>query len=142
MRNSLLLSILLITGCNTAKIALNPELDYSVQDKYIQNLQPIFTSLSEEEVSQRWGQEYQIGFAFAKKLDLYQAITAFKRADILIPENNFQRKAEIQYHIINCYYLGKKYFDVIDTFEDSILAGTNRTLSSTSQFLVHSSISL
>ena len=29
--------------------------------------------------------------------------------------------------MINCYYLGKKYFDVIDSFENSILASTDRT---------------
>lgn len=117
-------------------MALKPQLDYSVQDKYIQNLHPIFPFLTEDELNTNWGLEYQIGLAFAKKLHLYHAITSFKRSDILIPENNFERKAEIQYHIINCYYLGKKYFDVVDTFENSVLASTTRNFAGFHDLLI------
>ena len=110
----------------SVKTEIKPKLDYSVQDKYLKQLSPVFNPLSSEELQENWGTEYQIGLAFAKKLDLYQAITSFKRADILIPETLLHRRAEIQYQIINCYYLGKKYFDVIDTFENSVLANTDR----------------
>lgn len=116
-------------GCvprQDAKLAMKPKIDFAVQDKYLKHLSPVFNPLTENESYSPWGIEYQIGLAFAKKLDLYQAITSFKRADILIPESNLERKAEIQYQIINCYYLGKKYFDVIDTFENSVLAATDR----------------
>ncbi len=105
---------------------IKPIVDFSVQDKYLQNLRPIFNALSAEEKSTPWGIEYQIGLGFAKKLDLYQAMTSFKRADILIGDASFQRKAELQYQIINCYYLGKRFHDVVDFFEGSILASTDR----------------
>lgn len=115
-------SLLPLSSADTLK----PNLDYSVQDQYLQHLHSIFPKLSEEELGTLWGKEYQIGVAFAKRLDLYQAITAFKRSEILIPETLFQRRAEIAYQIINAYYLGKKYSDAVDYFEDSILASTDR----------------
>jgi len=121
-----LILLLCCFSCSSTKTTLKPQLDYSIQDKYLQNLKPIFPPLTEEELSNSWAVEYQLGLCFAKKLDLFHAVTSFKRADILIPQNLFQRKSEIQYHIINSYYLGKKYYDVIDTFEDSILASTTR----------------
>ena len=105
---------------------LSPKLDYSVQDKYLQELHSIFPRLSSEEKSQDWGREYFIGLSFAKELDLYQAITAFKRASFFIPLNELQRKSEIEYQILNAYYLGKRYSDVIDSFENSSLASTDR----------------
>lgn len=123
-------------SCYGEKTTINPQLDYSVRDKYIQNLNPIFIPLSNEEVDTQWGKEYQIGLAFSKQLDLYQAITAFKRADILIDPSNFQRKAQIQYHIINCYYFGKKYYNVIDSFENSILANTTKNFEAFHDMLV------
>jgi hypothetical protein len=105
---------------------IKPIIDFAIQDKYLQNLRPIFHPLSTEEKNMPWGVEYQIGLGFAKKLDLYQAMTSFKRADILIGDGNFQRKAELQYQIINSYYLGKRYHDVVNFFEESILASTDR----------------
>lgn len=105
---------------------VSPELDFAVQDRYLQHLSPLFTPLSEIERGEDWGREYAIGLAFARELDLYQAITCFKRANILIPETLLQRKAEIQYQIINCYYLGKRYQEAIDSFEHSVLANTDR----------------
>jgi tetratricopeptide (TPR) repeat protein len=120
---------LTLTSCGHSqamKTAMKPKIDFSVQDKYLKHLSPVFNPLSQEELSSPWGKEYQIGLAFAKRLDLYQAITSFKRADILISESEFNRKAEIQYQIVNCYYLGKKYYDVVDTFENSVLANTDK----------------
>ena len=63
-----------------------------------------------------------IGAAFAHQLDLYQAITAFKRAAILIPPEQAARALQIQYEILLCYYIGKKPDDVIYTFENSALS--------------------
>ncbi len=126
---SLSLCLLALSGCTqgiAAKSQMKPKIDFAVQDKYLKHLSPLFNPLTYEELVSDWGKEYQIGLAFAKRLDLYQAITSFKRADILIPEGNLKRKAEIQYQIVNCYYLGKKHFEVVDTFENSILANTDR----------------
>lgn len=63
----------------------------------------------------------QVGFGFARQLDLYQAITSFKRAEFLIPPEEKARSLEIQYEILLCYYMGKKWKDVINTFDHSEL---------------------
>lgn len=90
-------------------------------------MRSIFTPLTEAEKTTRWGTEYELGLAFAKKLDLYRAVTCFKRADILIDPAQYDRKAEIEYQIVNCYYLGRRYADVVEAFEESMLANTSRT---------------
>ena len=56
------------------------------------------TDLSEEEKQTTWGQEYQIGQHFAKQIDLYRAITAFKRAEALLTSDiEHPRLLEVQY---------------------------------------------
>ncbi len=119
--------VFLLTGCVQTKSQISPHLSYSVQDKYLKSLHSIFDPLSESEAETRWGQEYALGLAFAKSLDLYRAITCFKRASILIDPTLHQRKSEIEYQIVNCYYLGKRYADAIESFEESTLASTDRT---------------
>lgn len=116
-----------LIGCVESKSEIQPHLSYAVQDKYLQSLHSIFDPLKEEEKETRWGQEYELGLAFAKKLDLYRAVTCFKRADILIDPQLAERRAEIQYQIVNCYYLGNRYSDAIESFEESSLASTDRT---------------
>ncbi|MCH9621310.1 MAG: hypothetical protein S4CHLAM20_07290 [Chlamydiia bacterium] len=102
--------------------SLKPQLGYHVHDQYLQTLHSIFPSLDNEEIVTDWGKEYSIGLFFAKELDLYQAITAFKRAAILIPEEKIKRRREIDYQIINAYYLGGRYKSVIQFFDHSLLA--------------------
>ncbi len=123
-----LFTALILTGCvQSTKNEITPHLSYSVQDKYLQNLRSIFNPLTEEEKETRWGTEYELGLEFAKKLDLYRAVTCFKRADILIEPTLYDRKAEIEYQIVNCYYLGRRYAEVIESFEESMLANTTRS---------------
>lgn len=118
---SVMLCSLLLTSCYRVPDKIEPQINYVVQDKYIRSLQTCFTPLDKYELQQEWGREYFIGVAFAKKLDLYRAVTAFKRAEILIPDSLYQRKQEVEYYIILCYYLGKRYEEAVDTFDDSDL---------------------
>jgi hypothetical protein len=67
----------------------------------------------------------QIGERFVQELDLYQAITAFKRAEFLLNADTSPRGLEIQYDILFCYYLGKKWQDLLYTFEHSQLRYTD-----------------
>jgi len=120
MNRALLLSLCLLTSCYHVSDRIEPKIEYSVQDHYLKTLPATFTALSKQEQREGWGHEYQIGIGFAKQFDLYQAITAFKRALILIPQNN-PRALEMQYEILFCYYLAKKYPEVIETFETSKL---------------------
>jgi hypothetical protein len=112
---------LALTACYRVSDKIEPKVNYQVQDRYLRRLPSPFPPLTEEEKQQDWGKEYQIGIGFARQLDLYQAITAFKRADFLLPQSAVQRRQEVQYEILLCYFVGKKYDEVIYTFENSDL---------------------
>jgi|JI9StandDraft_1071089.scaffolds.fasta_scaffold08942_3 hypothetical protein len=116
-----LLLPLFLTSCLSTSRILTPHLDFSVQDKYIKSLPLSFTPLSSEEKKEMWGHEAYLGHLFAQNLELYPAISALKRAHLLVPKENKARKEEIEYGILYCYYLGKKYQDVTDTFEETSL---------------------
>lgn len=117
----LLFFLVAFSSCQRVSDKIEPTMSYAVQDKYLLSLPSPFTPLSVEEKAQDWGREMQIGFGFAHQLDLYQAITAFKRAEFLIPSSETTRALEAQYEIILCYYMGKKWKDVIYTFDHSRL---------------------
>lgn len=116
---------LIMSSCYRAPRTLEPQVSYSVQDTYLKGLPGAFPPLSTEEVQTSWGSEYKIGLQFAKDLDLYRAISTFKRAEILIPDSDFDRKQELQYFIIYCYYLGKRYDEVVESFRHSSLRDVN-----------------
>lgn len=116
-----LLLLCVLAACTRVPDQIEPALNHSVQDRYLASLPTAFPPLSEEERQQDWGKELLIGRGFSKQLDLYQAITAFKRAEILIGQENRARLLEIQYEIFFCYYLALKWDDVIYTFENSSL---------------------
>ncbi len=111
--------VLLFAGCHRVPDQVDPKITYAVPDRYLKSLPSPFPPLSPLEKMEDFGKEYWIGITFAKNLDLYQAITAFKRAEILLGTSNENRLLEIQYEILLCYYVGQKYKDVTDTFEHS-----------------------
>lgn len=116
-----LTSLVLLAGCYRVPDKIEPQLSYAVEERYLQKLPEPFSPLSSEEKSHEWGKEYLIGVSFAKQLDLYRAITAFKRSQILIPDDHPERRLELSYNILLAYYLGKRYDDLIDTFMQSPL---------------------
>lgn len=132
----ILLCALFLASCHHSPEKLEPKINYVVQDRYLKQLPSPFPPLTEEEKNQSWGKEYQIGIAFANQLDLYQAITAFKRAEILIPPTLHARKLEIQYEILLCYYFGKKYFEVVSIFENSDLRNIDQNFPACHDLLV------
>jgi hypothetical protein len=123
----LLLFCAIFGACQRVPDKIEPTMSYAVQDRYLLSLPTPFTPLSDEEKSQGWGREMQIGFGFAHQLDLYQAINSFRRAQFLIPPDEEMRSLEIQYEILLCYYLGKKWPDVIYTFDHSRLRYADET---------------
>lgn len=138
MKNKIyiLAALLLLTACHRVPDDLEPKINYAVQDRYLKNLPSPFKPLTEPEKEQLWGREYQIGIAFAHQLDLYQAMTAFKRAEILAPAEENERKLEIEYDILLCYYFGKKYSDAIETFENSNLRLVDQSFPALEDLLV------
>lgn len=111
--------LLLSSACTRVPEQIEPKIDYSVQDRYLLRLPSPFTPLSEDERKQEWAKEYKIAMGFSHELDLYQAITAFKRTLFLLPREEKQRRLELQYEVLLCYYIGKKYSEVIQTFDSS-----------------------
>lgn len=112
------------------KISLVPGL------RNVDCLASAFPKLSEEESREDFGKELQIAIVFAKEFDLYRAITSYKRALILIPKKNLKRIQQIEYSIIECYYLAQKYQEVIDNFETSHLLDVNPEFPAFGQLLV------
>ena len=111
-------------GCHPNTYKLDPCIAYCAQPRYIASLQDPFPKLTVFERNQDWGKELQIGLSFAKELDLYRAVTAFKRALVLIPCQHKERICQLQYSIILAYYLGHKYQEAIEAFECSDLTET------------------
>lgn len=115
---------------------LEPQLSYAVQDRYLKSLPSPFPPLTEEEAHQDWGKEDRIGLGFAHELDLYQAITAFKRASFLLPPALTERKLQLDYDTLLCYYFGGKYPETIYTFENTPLKYTTPSFAAQQDLLV------
>ena len=113
--------MLFFGSCHKTTESIQPKINYAIQDRYLRELPSPFLPLTPEEKREPWGQEYQIGIGFAHQLELYQAMTCFKRAYFLAPEEENARKLELQYDIFLSYYLGRKYDDVIYTYENTEL---------------------
>jgi tetratricopeptide (TPR) repeat protein len=113
--------LLVTTACQQNAMLLEPDIIYTPQQRHIEELPSAFPTLSANERDTPWGREMLIGRAFARELDLYRAITAYKRALVLLPACEQPRRDQITYDIILCYYLGGKYQEAIETFESSEL---------------------
>lgn len=118
--------LLIACACYRVPDRIDPRVSYQLQDQHFQHLSGAFPPLSKEERASDWGKEYVIARAFAEELDLYRAVSTFKRAQILI-ENNQERKLEIQYDILLCFFLAKRYDEVIESFEKSDLAHVDKS---------------
>ena len=124
-RKSIILSLVILTGCFRVGEDLEPQINATVQDRYLKSLPTPFSRLSPQEMHADWAKEEQIGIGFAKELDLYQAITAFKRASFLLPDSDQERRTQLNYDTLLAYYLGGKYPETIYTFESNSLRTTN-----------------
>lgn len=115
------IGIFSLIGCQPINTQLDPIVQYSPPKNYIQHLPSPFPDFTEDELRQSWGKELLIGQTFAREIDLYRAITSFKRALILLLDSKFERRLQIEYEIVLCYYFGQKYVEAIEAFEDSRL---------------------
>jgi tetratricopeptide (TPR) repeat protein len=126
MNRSLLFFLLLCAACYRVPDRLDPRISYQLQERHFQQLMGAFLPLTPNEKASDWGKEYTIAQFFAHELDLYRAVSTFKRAEILVGENR-ERKHEIQYDIVLCFFLGKRYEDAVEAFEKSALAHVDQT---------------
>lgn len=113
---SLLLAIGL-TACHPCSHVLEPQITYTPPPCYLASLPSAFPPLTNQELKTEWAKELYLGLKFAEELDLYRALTALKRAQFLIPSKETERRVQIIFSIIQCYYLGHKYRDAVETYE-------------------------
>lgn len=128
--------LLILCSCSRVSEKLEPQVCYTVQDRYLKQLPAPFEPLNPLESGSDWGKEYLIGQHFARELDLYRAVTAFRRAEILAPSDLKERRLEMQYEILLCYYLGKRYEDVDTAFTNSELGNTDAQFPAYNDLLV------
>ncbi|MCB1112541.1 MAG: tetratricopeptide repeat protein [Chlamydiia bacterium] len=121
----LLLSLAIVTilaGCvPRSTYVMEPCLAFAPNRNDIRRLDSAFEPLTVEERQQEWGRELTIAMAFAHDNDLYRAVTTFKRALILIPPTEFDRRHQIEFDIMQCYYMANKYCDALGTFQETTL---------------------
>ena len=118
---------LFLAGCFRVSDKIEPHVNYCVQEQHFAQLRSPFSPLTSFERNSDWGKEMIIAHAFAKDLDLYRAVSTYKRAEILIDDHSTARKTEIQYDILLCYYLGKHYNDAVESVNKSNLAHVDKT---------------
>jgi len=121
IRIKTLLPLLLLAGCFKVPTQIEPRMAHTISEAEIQKKNSAFPPLSEHEKSEAWAKEFKIAQYFADQFDLYRAISTYKRAEILLDNTNEMRENQIKYNIVLCYYLAKKYNEVISTFERSDL---------------------
>lgn len=114
----LVFSLISLCSCSIQRESFEPEISFSPPPRILKELPSAFPPLTEKELETEYGKELFLGLQFAKDLDLYRAITCYKRAYYLAPE---KRKNEISYHIVEAYYIGGKYQEVVETYEESAL---------------------
>lgn len=68
-----------------------------------------------------WASEWKIGQAFGREGDYYRAITAFKRALILLPQEDTSQRFYLQYDILLAYSLAGHWQDALDYYRQSDL---------------------
>ncbi|MGM0439841.1 MAG: tetratricopeptide repeat protein [Chlamydiota bacterium] len=118
---SCLAVLTLLSSCCLNQDVRPANLQYKADKTLIDSKESPFAELSDYERSQPWGAEMLIGRQFARDLDLYRAITTFKRALILMPEKEVSRRHEVEYDILLSYYTGNKYCEAVAFFEQSSL---------------------
>jgi tetratricopeptide (TPR) repeat protein len=116
---SLLLGVSLAVGCSPRSHLLEPEITYCPQERHLEELPSAFSPLKQAELNTAWGKELVIGASLARQLDLYRAVTAYKRGLILIPPGYEARQQQLEYGLFLSYYLGQHYSEAVEVFEGS-----------------------
>ncbi len=111
-------SLLILFGCTKAPEPSSP-LSVSPAPVQLKHLPSAFPGTCFDEGP--WSAERMIGRAFAKEGDFYRAITAFKRAEILLPATSHARVYELQYDILLCYCLAQRWSEALSFYRSSCL---------------------
>lgn len=128
-----LLLLILCAGCCKSSCSFQPKICYFPPDCLLESLNSPFPPLQGEEASADWGKELYIGLQFAKEQDYYRAITCYKRAHFLCPEAN---QPEIEYHLVEAYYLAHKYEEAIRIYETGCLGSLSIDFPAVKELLI------
>ena len=118
MLSKLLISLVLLfalSSCHPKSRVFEPSITFLPNQRSIQNLASAFPP--QESIREDWNKEIFIGNALAKDLDLYRAISSYKRALILMPKNQYSLRLQAEYSLAYCYYLGRRYPEFLETVE-------------------------
>ncbi len=126
-RITLFLLTLFTIGCYRVPDKIEPKINHQLEESYINKLKPAFSPIDPADREKGWAKEYIIAIRFAKEMDLYRAVSTFKRAEFLLTEDDSDRALEIQYNILLCYFLGDRYDDVVNLFEKTELAHVDKS---------------
>lgn len=128
---------LALTGCGLVRQdEVCSRVSLPVREREIQSLPSPFKPLTPEELAQPFGVELHVAKAFARELDLYRAITAFKRALYLLPSERQDRRLEAEYGLFLSYYLGGKHAEALYSFENSHLSHVPTTFAPYDDLLI------
>ncbi len=120
------LIILGVSGCQKYCDEFTPNMEY-VPYPYVTQCRPsAFLPLTSEECHLDWGKELRIAYVFAGEQDYYRAITGFKRALVLLPPKEINRKNQIEFDVFQSYYLATKYQEATEAFEASGLQNVSK----------------
>lgn len=111
-------ALFFFSGCVVNTGAFEPSIDLYPSSRVTERLPTAFPPLTPEEREQEWGKELYLGLHFAHEFDLYRAITCYKRALFLCEGRSF----EIEYHILEAYFMACKYQEVVETYEMGTLS--------------------
>lgn len=125
-----------ICGCQKYCDEFEPKLAYFPNPVVIQSRPSAFPELTSDECRRDWGKEIRIGYAFIDEQDYYRAITSFKRALILLPSKERARRDQMNYIIVQSYYLAYKYQEAIEAFESCNLANVPKEFPAFQELLI------
>lgn len=128
--------LLSLVGCQVKTAVLEPRVSYCPSSNDVVGFPTAFSPLSPAEASQDWGKELRIGEMFGRELDFYRAIGTWKRALVLLPAEEQARRMQLEYDIIQGYFLAGKYGEVVTAFELSSLVHVAPTFPAFGDLLV------
>lgn len=119
------LVLLTLVSCQPTYQKMEPVIICPLPPSRVSTLPSPFPTFSMQEREQEWAKELLMGNVFAKESDYYRAITCYKRSLILLPSQETERRLQIDYDLILCYYLGEKYQEALNIFQTSDLSQAN-----------------
>jgi tetratricopeptide (TPR) repeat protein len=130
------LGIASLFGCQKYCDEFEPNLTYFPNPVVIQSRPSAFLELTSEECRRDWGKEVRIAYAFVEEQDFYRAITGFKRALVLMPNKERARRDQINYAIVQSYYLANKYQETIEAYESCNLENVQKEFPAIQELLI------